>query len=84
MHQLRGHLNHGDHGEIKEKDDVQLDHQVGCLNPLTNAIILWNTVYFEKVITQLKREGQQVSDEDVGHVWPDALRPHQQLRQVSV
>lgn len=70
LHQLRGHLNYGDHGEVKEKDDVQLDHQVGCLNLLTNAIILWNTVYFEKVISQLKQEGQTVDDEDVKHVWP--------------
>lgn len=70
LHQLRGHLNYGDHGEIKEKDDVQLDHQVGCLNLLTNAITLWNTVYFEEVITQLKQEGQKVDDEDVRHVWP--------------
>lgn len=70
LHQLRGHLNYGDHGEIREQDDVQLDHQVACLNLLTNAIILWNTVYFQKVFEQLRQEGHKVDSEDVKHIWP--------------
>lgn len=70
LHQLRSELVFGDHGEIRAQDDVQLSYQVGCLNLVTNAIVLWNTVYYEKVLKQLKKEGYLVDDEDVKHIWP--------------
>ena len=37
---------------IKEKSrqqDEQLRNQVGCLNLVTNAVIVWNTVYINQV-----------------------------------
>lgn len=70
LHQLRSELVFGDHGEIRAQDDVQLSYQVGGLNLVTNAIVLWNTVYYEKVLKQLKKEGYLVDDEDVKHIWP--------------
>lgn len=47
-----------------------LQHQVGCLNLLTNAVILWNSVYMDKVLKQLESEGYEVNYQDLLHIWP--------------
>lgn len=44
---LRSHLCYGNQGEIREQPDEQLRNQVGCLNLVTNAVIVWKTVYIE-------------------------------------
>jgi hypothetical protein len=41
-----------------------------CLNLVTNAVIVWNTVYMAAVVKQLKQEGYLVHDQDLAHVWP--------------
>ncbi|NJL52667.1 MAG: transposase [Hydrococcus sp. SU_1_0] len=50
--------------------DDQLLNQVGCLNLVTNAIIVWNTVYIDKVVQQLRQEGRFIDDEDLKFIWP--------------
>ena len=70
LHILRSHLFYANQGEIKTQQDDQLLNQVGCLNLVTNAIIVWNTVYIDKVVQQLRLEGYPVDDEDLKHIWP--------------
>lgn len=70
LHSLRSHLCYANQGEIREQQDEQLHNQVGCLNLVTNAVIVWNTVYIEKVIQQLKQEEQFPGDEELKHIWP--------------
>ena len=70
LHSLRSHLFYANQGEIKIQQDDQLLNQVGCLNLVTNAIIVWNTVYIDKVVQQLRQEGHSVDDEDLKHIWP--------------
>ena len=41
-----------------------------CLNLAVNAIILWNTVYMQAIIKQLREEGYQISDDDLKHLAP--------------
>ena len=70
LHSLRSHLCYANQGEIRGQSDEQLRHQVGCLNLVTNAIIIWNAVYMEKVVQQLQHQGQVVKEEDLMHLWP--------------
>lgn len=70
LHILRSHLFYANQGEIKTQQDDQLLNQVGCLNLVTNAIIVWNTVYIEQVVHQLRQEGHSIDDEDLKHIWP--------------
>jgi TnpA family transposase len=70
LHSLRSHLCYANQGEIREQQDEQLHNQVGCLNLVTNAVIVWNSVYIEKVVKQLKQEGQFPGDEELKHIWP--------------
>ena len=47
-----------------------LAHQASCLNLVTNAVIVWNTVYMAAVVEQLKQEGYPVQESDLAHIWP--------------
>lgn len=38
-------------------------------NLVTNAVIVWNTVYIEKVVQQVKQEEQFPGDEEFNHIW---------------
>lgn len=70
LHSLRSHLCYANQGKIREQQDEQLHNQVGCLNLVTNAVIVWNSLYIEKVVQQLKQEGQFPGDEELKHIWP--------------
>jgi len=70
LHMLRSLLCYGDHGQVRGQQDEQLQQQVGCLNLVTNAVILWNTVYIEKVVQELQDEGYSIDDEDLKQIWP--------------
>ncbi|MDX2240035.1 MAG: Tn3 family transposase, partial [Leptolyngbyaceae cyanobacterium bins.302] len=70
LHSLRSHLYYANQGEVRGQTDEQLRNQVGCLNLVTNAIIIWNAVYMEKVVQQLQQQEQRVKDEHLMHLWP--------------
>lgn len=70
LHSLRSHLCYANQGEVRGQTDEQLRNQVGCLNLVTNAIIIWNTVYMKRVVQQLQQQGQVVQDENLMHLWP--------------
>jgi hypothetical protein len=58
----QGHLRHP-RGEV-------LAHQASCLNRVTNAVIVWNTVYMAAAVEQLKQEGYPLEETDLVHIWP--------------
>ena len=47
-----------------------LAHQASCLNLVTNAVIVWNTVYMAAAVEQLKQEGYPLDETDLAHIWP--------------
>ena len=70
VHSLKAYLSVGNRGVLSRKTDEGLQHQVGCLNLLTNAVILWNSVYMDNALKQLESEGYPVNREDLWHIWP--------------
>lgn len=70
VHALKAHLIVANRGVLGRKTDEGLQHQVRCLNLLTNAIILWNSVYMAEALQQLEREGFPFDWEDLRHIWP--------------
>jgi len=44
--------------------------KLGALGLVVNVIALWNTLYMEAVLTQLRQEGYPVRDEDVARLSP--------------
>jgi Tn3 transposase DDE domain len=41
-----------------------------CLNLVTNAVVVWNTVYMQAVLDQLRTEGMPVQEEALAHLSP--------------
>lgn len=70
IHSLKAHLLVANRGILGRKTDDGLQHQVQCLNLLTNAIIIWNSVYMTEALEQMKQEGYVVDPQDLRHIWP--------------
>ena len=70
LHALRGFLFVANEGKIRHHYDEEQLNQVSCLNLVTNAVVLWNTVYMSAVLDQLRSEGHNVDDGDVVHLSP--------------
>ena len=70
LHALRRYLFVANEAHIRKRHyDTQLN-QAGCLNLVTNAIVVWNTVYMWEVIEQLRREGREINEDDISHLSP--------------
>jgi TnpA family transposase len=70
VHALKAYLIVANRGAISRKSEERLQHQVGCHNLLTNAIILWNSIYMAEALVQLEQEGHIIDHRDLMHVWP--------------
>jgi Tn3 transposase DDE domain len=57
-------------GKIRRRRYEEQLNQASCLNLVTNAVVLWNTVYIKAVLDQLQAEGQHVDDVGVAHLSP--------------
>ena len=65
LHSLRRFLFFAHEGKIYRKQFDEQSHQALCLNLVTNAVIVWNTVYMNAVIEQLKVEGYPIMESDL-------------------
>ena len=45
-------------------------NKASCLNLLSNAVVLWNTLRMERIVTQLRSDGLAIADDHLAHVWP--------------
>ena len=70
LHRLRAALLFGKHGELDSVEDEPLNLQASCLNLVTNAVVVFNTVHMAKFIEELKQEGLDISEDELGRVWP--------------
>jgi hypothetical protein len=46
------------------------EDQLGTLGLVVNAVILWNTIYMDAALAELRAEGFDVRDEDVARLSP--------------
>lgn len=47
-----------------------MEDQLGALGLVINCITLWNTVYLDRILTQLRAAGHEVREEDVARLHP--------------
>ena len=74
----RGEARHGlarwlffaDQGEFRTSDFDMIMNKASCLSLLSNAVVLWNTLQIEHIVTELRASGTTIRDEDLAHVWP--------------
>lgn len=55
-------------GEIRDRSYEDLQYRASGLTLVTAAIVLWNTVYLEEAVKQLRSEGVIVKEELLQHV----------------
>jgi TnpA family transposase len=61
---------HGQRGELRQRYREGQEDQLGALGLVVNAMVLWNTMYMEAALQQLRDEGMEVRDEDVARLSP--------------
>lgn len=55
---------HGQKGEIRKRYQDGQEEQLGALGLVTNAVVLWNTIYMQAALTHLRDEGEVINEED--------------------
>lgn len=61
---------HGKRGELRQHYREGQEDQLGALGLVLNMVVLWNTIYMEAALDQLRREGFPVLDGDVARLSP--------------
>ncbi len=61
---------HGQRGEIRKRYREGQEDQLGALGLVTNAVVLWNTIYMQAALDHLKQQGEQVNPEDEARLAP--------------
>lgn len=70
LHALRRDLFIANEGKIRKRDQEDQLNQAACLNLVVNAITVWNTIYMQAVLEQLKIEGYEINEDDVRNLSP--------------
>jgi len=63
-HSVARTIFHGKRGELRQRYREGQEDQLGALGLVTNIVVLWNTIYMDAALSQLRREGYPVRDED--------------------
>jgi TnpA family transposase len=60
----------GKRGELRQPYREGQEDQLGALGLVVNMIVLWNTIYIEAVLEQLRKEGYPLNEEDKARLSP--------------
>jgi TnpA family transposase len=69
-HSLARAVFHGKRGELRQHYREGQEDQLGALGLVINVLVLWNTIYMDAVLEQLRREGYPLKAEDVARLSP--------------
>ncbi len=60
----------GHRGELRQRYRDGQEEQLGALGLITNAIVLYNTIYTQRALDHLQTAGQQIDEGDVARLTP--------------
>jgi TnpA family transposase len=69
-HSVAREVFHGKRGELRQRYREGQEDQLGALGLVTNIIVLWNTIYIDAAIKQLRKEGHPINEDDVSRLSP--------------
>ena len=69
-HSVARAIFHGQRGELRQRYREGQEDQLGALGLVVNATVLWNTLYMEAALTQMRAEGLAVQAADVARLSP--------------
>lgn len=61
---------YGKRGEIQQNYREGQEDQLGALGLVTNAVVLWNTIYMDAAINQLRAQGEETNETDLARLSP--------------
>lgn len=67
-HDLARYIFHGRKGELHQAYRTGQEDQLGALGLVLNCVTLWNTVYMDRALAQLRAQGYPVLQDDVAHL----------------
>lgn len=70
LHALRSWLWFGGDGHLRRKQEEAQQETAGCLNVLTNLVVVWNTVYSQEILKSHSAAGHEVDENDFEHLSP--------------
>ncbi|GLQ91661.1 transposase [Dyella acidisoli] len=69
-HSVARAIFHGKRGELRQRYQEGQEDQLGALGLVLNIVVLWNTIYMEAILDQLRSEDFPVKSEDVERLSP--------------
>jgi hypothetical protein len=76
LHALRRAIFYGNEGHVRLRTPEQQGEQALCVAIVVNAIIVWNTVYTQRVLDELRAAGELITTSEIEHISP---LPHQHV-----
>jgi Tn3 transposase DDE domain len=61
---------HGQRGEVRQRYREGQEDQLGASGLVVNVRVLWNTLYMDAALADLRRTGTEVKPEDVARLSP--------------
>ena len=74
-HTLAKWLFFANQGAFRLGDYEEIMNKASCLSLLSNAVLVWNTVHIDRIVTRLRADGNLILDEDLARVSP-LMRKH--------
>lgn len=69
-HSIARALCYGKRGEIRKRYKEGQENQLGALGLVTNAVVLWNTIYMQKSLNFLKTKNVKIKEDDLKRLSP--------------
>ena len=69
-HGLGREVYHGRKGELRQRYKEGQEDQLGALGLVLNALVLWNTIYMQAALDQMKKDGYEILPEDAARLSP--------------
>ncbi|EDA4456534.1 Tn3 family transposase [Salmonella enterica] len=61
---------YGQRGEIRKRYREGQEDQLGALGLVTNAVVLWNTLYMQEALSWMRSNGEETGVEDITRLSP--------------
>jgi TnpA family transposase len=72
-HELAKWLFFANRGEFRTGDYEEIMNKASCLNLLSNAVLVWNTIEMAKIVERLRTSGEEIASTDLARVSPMAF-----------
>jgi TnpA family transposase len=69
-HSLACKVFYGQKGELRQRYREGQEEQLNALGLVVNAIILWNTIYMDRALEEMRQRGMTIRPEDVARLSP--------------